>query len=76
MDQIDRMMQMVPSDWWKVTDYMDSIEVEDQPTNVLIEVADLMRKRRWKLYRDLKKDLISPSPSASETTISESEKDD
>lgn len=56
VDQIDRMLGQIPQDWHEIGDYVETIKTKEQPTNALIEIAEMMRKRRHKLYKDLKTD--------------------
>ena len=47
-------MDEVPEDIHQLEEYIDHVELDDKPTNVLVKLADQCKKRRRKLYKDLR----------------------
>lgn len=56
------MINEIPDDVHKLEEYIDNVNLDDQPTNVLVKLAEKMKKRRKKLYKDLR----NPDSSSSE----------
>ena len=48
------MMNEVPEDIHQLEEYIDHINLDDKPTNVLVRLAEQWKRRRRKLYKDLR----------------------
>ncbi|CAI2384972.1 unnamed protein product [Moneuplotes crassus] len=70
IQDVKRMMDEVPNDIHKLEDYIDHVELDDKPTNVLVKLAEQCKKRRRKLYKDLK------NPDSSSESSNESQEDE
>lgn len=60
-------MHEIPNDIMKLEEYIDNINLDDKPTNVLVKLAERCKKRRRKLYKDLR----NPDSSSDESSEEE-----
>lgn len=61
------MIGEIPDDIHMLKDYIDNINLDEKPTNVLVKLAEKCKKRRRKLYKDLR----NPDSSSSEDSEDE-----
>jgi len=66
LDDVKRMINEIPDDVTKLEAYIDNVNLDDQPTNVLVKLAEKMKRRRKKLYKDLRNPDSSSSDGSSE----------
>ncbi|CAI2386190.1 unnamed protein product [Moneuplotes crassus] len=67
---VRRMMDEVPTDINRLENYIDRVELDEKPTNVLVKLAEQCKRRRRKLYKDLR------NPDSSSSSSEESEENE
>ena len=66
ISDVKRMIHEIPDDINMLEEYIDKVNLDDKPTNVLVKLAEKMKKRRRKLYKDLRNPESSSGESESE----------